>query len=186
MICVGARDRAPLGDEIDALARRRGAGVHWVAPDDGLTAERLRALVPDIAARDVFVAGPTPMVEAARAGLRAAGVPPPARLERGVRLMDAGDLARRAAPLAIATAGVAVVLHSVRARPEPLPPDSSIPKIEAGPTTKTIHGVSTPPAGREGPRAVGSQRRVHDAVLVHPGPRDVHRAASSRASRPSR
>jgi len=57
--------------------------------------------------------------------------------------MDAGDLARRAAPLAIATAGVAVVLHSVRARPEPLPPDSSIPKIEAGPTTKTIHGVST-------------------------------------------
>jgi ferredoxin-NADP reductase len=76
VICVGARDRAPLGDEIDALARRRGADVHWVAPEDGLTGERLRALVPDIAGRDVFVAGPTPMVEAARAGLRAAGVPP--------------------------------------------------------------------------------------------------------------
>jgi len=76
VICVGARDRAPLGDEIDALARRRGAEVHWVAPEDGLTGERLRALVPDIAGRDVFVAGPTPMVEAARAGLRAAGVPP--------------------------------------------------------------------------------------------------------------
>jgi uncharacterized protein with FMN-binding domain len=57
--------------------------------------------------------------------------------------MDAGDLARRAAPLAIATAGVAALLHSVRARPEPLPPDASIPKIEAGPTTKTIRGVST-------------------------------------------
>ena len=57
--------------------------------------------------------------------------------------MDAGDLARRAAPLAIATAGVAALLHSVRARPEPLPPDSSVPKIEAGPTTKTIRGVST-------------------------------------------
>jgi len=57
--------------------------------------------------------------------------------------MDAGDLARRAAPLAIATAGVAALLHSVRARPEPLPPDASVPKIEAGPTTKTIHGVST-------------------------------------------
>ena len=76
MICVGARDRAPLGDEIDALARQRGADVHWVAPEAGLTGERLRALVPDIAGRDVFVAGPTPMVEAARAGLRAAGVPP--------------------------------------------------------------------------------------------------------------
>jgi len=76
VICVSARDRAPLGDEIDALARRRGADVHWVAPEDGLTGERLRALVPDIAGRDVFVAGPTPMVEAARAGLRAAGVPP--------------------------------------------------------------------------------------------------------------
>jgi ferredoxin-NADP reductase/DMSO/TMAO reductase YedYZ heme-binding membrane subunit len=75
VICVGARDRAPLGDEIDALARRRGAEVHWVAPADGLTGERLRSLVPDIAGRDVFVAGPTPMVEAARAGLRAAGVP---------------------------------------------------------------------------------------------------------------
>jgi uncharacterized protein with FMN-binding domain len=57
--------------------------------------------------------------------------------------MDAGDLARRAAPLAIATAGVAALLHSVRARPEPLPPDASIPKLEAGPTTKTIRGVST-------------------------------------------
>jgi uncharacterized protein with FMN-binding domain len=56
--------------------------------------------------------------------------------------MDAGALARRGAPLAIATAGVAVLLHSVRARPEPLPPDSSVPKIEAGPTTKTIRGVS--------------------------------------------
>ena len=36
--------------------------------------ERLRALVPDLAERDVFVAGPTPMVRAARAGLREAGV----------------------------------------------------------------------------------------------------------------
>jgi predicted ferric reductase len=76
VICVGARDRAPLGDEIEALARRRGADVHWVGPEDGLTGEGLRALVPDIAGRDVFVAGPTAMVEAARAGLRAAGVPP--------------------------------------------------------------------------------------------------------------
>jgi predicted ferric reductase len=76
VICVGARDRAALAAEIDALARQRGADVHWVSPDDGLTGDHLRALVPDIAGRDVFVAGPTPMVDAARAGLRAAGVPP--------------------------------------------------------------------------------------------------------------
>jgi predicted ferric reductase len=76
VICVGARERVALAGEIDALARERGADVHWVAPEDGLTGERLRALVPDIAGRDVFVAGPTPVVDAARAGLRAAGVPP--------------------------------------------------------------------------------------------------------------
>lgn len=57
--------------------------------------------------------------------------------------MDPGDLARRAAPVAIAAAGVAALLHGVRARPQPLPADASLPKIEAGPTTKTVHGVST-------------------------------------------
>jgi ferredoxin-NADP reductase/DMSO/TMAO reductase YedYZ heme-binding membrane subunit len=74
VVCVGARAEAPLGDDLDALARRRGADVHWVAADDTLGAERLRALVPDIAERDVFVAGPTGMVRSARAGLRGAGV----------------------------------------------------------------------------------------------------------------
>jgi ferredoxin-NADP reductase/DMSO/TMAO reductase YedYZ heme-binding membrane subunit len=76
VICVGARDRTPLAAEIDGLARRRGADLHWLAPNAGLDAERLRALVPDVEDRDVFVAGPTPLVAAARAGLRAAGVPP--------------------------------------------------------------------------------------------------------------
>jgi len=56
--------------------------------------------------------------------------------------MDRGDLARRAAPVVVATAGVAALLHGVRGRPQPIPPDSAVPKIEAGPTTKTIHGVS--------------------------------------------
>ena len=67
----------------------------------------------------------------------------PPGLERGVRLMDRGDLARRAAPVVVATAGVAALLHGVRGRPQPIPPDSAVPKIEAGPTTKTIHGVSS-------------------------------------------
>jgi predicted ferric reductase len=75
VLCVGARGGAPLGEEIETLARERGVDVHWLAPGDGLGGDRLRALVPDIAARDVFVAGPTPLVHAARAGLREAGVP---------------------------------------------------------------------------------------------------------------
>jgi ferredoxin-NADP reductase len=73
LVAVGDREDAPFGPELDALARRRGAGLHWLAGDD-LTAERLRALVPDVAERDVFVSGPTGMVEGARAALREAGV----------------------------------------------------------------------------------------------------------------
>ena len=74
VLCVGGRDGVPLREDLEDLARRRGADVHWIGRGEALDAERLRALVPDIAARDVFVAGPTAMVRAARASLRAAGV----------------------------------------------------------------------------------------------------------------
>ena len=77
VVCVGAHDGGPLNASLDALARRRGADVHHVAPGAGaLDADRLLALVPDVADRDVFVAGPTPLVRAAVMGLRHAGVPP--------------------------------------------------------------------------------------------------------------
>jgi uncharacterized protein with FMN-binding domain len=66
--------------------------------------------------------------------------------------MDRGDLARRAAPVVVATAGVAALLHGVRGRPQPIPPDTAVPKIEAGPTTKTLHGVSTRRAPKGGGR----------------------------------
>jgi predicted ferric reductase len=66
-------------EELDELARRRGADLHYVLGDhrDGvvLSPERLRALVPDIARRDVYVCGPRSMTEATRASLRGAGVP---------------------------------------------------------------------------------------------------------------
>ena len=58
-------------------------------------------------------------------------------------MMGGGDLARRAAPIALATAGVVALLHSVRARPQPLPSSTPPPLIDAGQTTKAIHGVST-------------------------------------------
>jgi predicted ferric reductase len=76
VVCVGAHDHGPLGADLDAIAARRGADLHWISAGAGaLDADRLRALVPDVAERDVFVAGPTPMVRAAVMGLRHAGVP---------------------------------------------------------------------------------------------------------------
>jgi ferredoxin-NADP reductase len=67
-----------LRAELDELATRRGAELHYVIGDhaDGelLTPERLLALVPDIAARDVYVCGPPAMTEATRASLARTGV----------------------------------------------------------------------------------------------------------------
>jgi len=68
-----------LRAELDELARRRGAELHYVVGDhrDGalLSAEHLQALVPDIALRDVYVCGPPAMTEATRATLSRSGVP---------------------------------------------------------------------------------------------------------------
>jgi predicted ferric reductase len=66
--------------ELDELAHRRGAELHYVLGerrgDELLSAEHLRALVPDIASRDVYVCGPPSMTEAMRTSLRRAGVSP--------------------------------------------------------------------------------------------------------------
>ncbi len=69
-----------LRGELDALARRRGVELHYVVGDhreEGtlLSPEHLQALVPDIAARDVYVCGPPGMTEATRAALARSGVP---------------------------------------------------------------------------------------------------------------
>jgi predicted ferric reductase len=70
-----------LRHEIDWIAQRRGISVHYLlgppmpGSADYLSAQQLRRLVPDIAERDVFLCGPEPMMDAARAGLRRAGVP---------------------------------------------------------------------------------------------------------------
>jgi ferredoxin-NADP reductase/DMSO/TMAO reductase YedYZ heme-binding membrane subunit len=75
VVCLARRDDVPFGDDLDALAERRGAALHYAADGErGLSPEALRTLVPDIAQRDVFVCGPTPIVEATRASLRRAGV----------------------------------------------------------------------------------------------------------------
>ena len=72
-------DDVILRAELDELASRRGAEIHYVVGDhrdgDFLSAEHLLRLVPDIAARDVYVCGPPAMTEATRASLGRSGVP---------------------------------------------------------------------------------------------------------------
>jgi len=65
-----------LRAELDELARRRGAELHYVTGDgrELLSPEHLQRLVPDIAARDVYVCGPPEMTEATRASLGRSGV----------------------------------------------------------------------------------------------------------------
>jgi predicted ferric reductase len=66
-------DDVILRDELDELARRRGAELHYVV--GARDADDLLGLVPDIAARDVYVCGTPAMTEAVRGALRRAGVP---------------------------------------------------------------------------------------------------------------
>jgi predicted ferric reductase len=70
-------DDVILRAELDDLAVRRGAELHYVVGEGGarlLGPEHLQALVPDIAARDVYVCGPPAMTDATRASLVSSGV----------------------------------------------------------------------------------------------------------------
>ena len=71
-----------LREELDALAGARSADLHYVLGDhrdpsarDLLSPAHLCRLLPDIAARDVYVCGPPGMTAATHASLRRAGVP---------------------------------------------------------------------------------------------------------------
>jgi len=74
---------AVLLPELHALAEARGAQVHVLAGRTGsgdpplapFAPENLRALVPDVAERDVYVCGPAAMTAAVLRSLRALGVP---------------------------------------------------------------------------------------------------------------
>ncbi|MFE9258973.1 ferric reductase-like transmembrane domain-containing protein [Streptomyces sp. NPDC006879] len=75
----GVEDLA-LRAEIDAIAARRHATVHYVvdqagAPSTLFTAECLSNLIPDLAGHDVYLCGPPGMTQAAHRALRRAGVP---------------------------------------------------------------------------------------------------------------
>lgn len=70
-----------LRSELDAIAARRRAVVHYIVDEPAeysspLTSQGLAALVPDLVVHDVYLCGPPGMAEAALSALRAAGVPP--------------------------------------------------------------------------------------------------------------
>jgi len=70
-------------EELDHLATARGAAVHYLIgargsramPVDPLAPGALRRLVPDVREREVYLCGPTPMMEAVRDGLQLLGIP---------------------------------------------------------------------------------------------------------------
>ena len=70
-------------DELDAIARVRGATVHYVigrrgSPGIGpepLGPEAILRHVPDVRERDVYLCGPRSMMDAAERSLRVLGVP---------------------------------------------------------------------------------------------------------------
>lgn len=68
-------------DELEYLARRRGADVRFVIGRraelgyDPLSAGALAANIPDLVHHDVYLCGPSGMTDAATAALRTAGVP---------------------------------------------------------------------------------------------------------------
>ncbi|MBO1331702.1 ferric reductase-like transmembrane domain-containing protein [Streptomyces sp. VRA16 Mangrove soil] len=69
-----------LRHELEAIADRRGARLLYAlnGPDGArtpITADRLRATLPDIAQHDVYLCGPHPLSVAAYDALREAGVP---------------------------------------------------------------------------------------------------------------
>ena len=72
-----------FAQEIRTLAAMRGAVVHFLVgrrgtpamPTDPLAPTGLRALVPDVSSRDVYVCGPAGMTDAVLTSLRALRVP---------------------------------------------------------------------------------------------------------------
>jgi predicted ferric reductase len=76
---AGSRKDLVLAGEIEAIAARRGAAVHYVVGPrtmrpDPFAPETLAGTVPALAEHDVFVCGPPGMTAVALRGLRAAGV----------------------------------------------------------------------------------------------------------------
>ncbi len=76
---VRNHDDIVFRDELETLARERGARIHYLlgrrdAEVDPLGASELDRLVPDIVERDVYLCGPVPMMRQVEASLERLGV----------------------------------------------------------------------------------------------------------------
>jgi predicted ferric reductase len=79
---AGSADELIFADELDWLARRRGAEVHYVigsrddpGPRRFMTPKGLRDMVPDIQRRDVYLCGPPGLIDAVVANLKRLHLP---------------------------------------------------------------------------------------------------------------
>jgi predicted ferric reductase len=79
---VVREEDAHLRHELDELASKRDAVIHYVVgdhrdPRNGLlmSESHLKSLVPDLAQRDVYLCGPTPMMQTVKASVKRIGVP---------------------------------------------------------------------------------------------------------------
>jgi predicted ferric reductase len=77
-----SEDDLVFREELDELARQRGATVHYLLGPRGqflggepLGADQLQALIPDLRRHDAYLCGPESMIAAAITGLREGGVP---------------------------------------------------------------------------------------------------------------
>ncbi|MEU5688739.1 ferric reductase-like transmembrane domain-containing protein [Streptomyces venezuelae] len=77
---AGSAEQLVLREELEAIARTRQAGLHYLlgrsdASFDPLAPQALRNLIPDLADHDVYLCGPPGMSAAATTALVRAGVP---------------------------------------------------------------------------------------------------------------
>lgn len=77
---AGSTEQLVLREELEEIARSRGAGLHYLlgrsdASFDPLAPQALRNLIPDLAEHDVYLCGPPGMTASATAALVRAGVP---------------------------------------------------------------------------------------------------------------
>ncbi|MFE2481636.1 ferric reductase, partial [Streptomyces sp. NPDC059389] len=77
---AGDAGQLVLREELEAIASSRKAALHYLvgrsdAAYDPLAPQALRALVPDLADRDVYLCGPPGMADATTTSLLRAGVP---------------------------------------------------------------------------------------------------------------
>ena len=78
LVRVSTEEEIVLNRELDLLAEKRGAQVHYLVGSrkkHPMTACEIMKYVPEFRYCDLYVCGPTPMVEAVREAAAAAGIP---------------------------------------------------------------------------------------------------------------